>query len=77
MRIPLLCVLALAAVAPAAPAHAQAARTPVVVTPRILTPDTPHFQRLGNDQTFCIKVKKKTAKRTQVAPDDRDLCRTE
>jgi hypothetical protein len=77
MRPLLLGVLALAAAAQLAPAHAQAARTPVVVTPRILTPDTPRFQHLGTDQAFCIKVKKKTNKRAKAWPEERELCRTE
>jgi hypothetical protein len=69
-------MLALTAVAQAAPAYAQARTT--IVTPRILTPDTPRFQHLGNDPALCIKVKKKkTAKRTQVAWEEREFCRTE
>jgi hypothetical protein len=75
MRLILLGSLALTAMAQVAPAHAQAARTTIVVSPRILTPDTPRFQRLGSDQAFCIKVKKKTSKRTRVAPEE--PCRTE
>jgi hypothetical protein len=77
MRLILLGILALAAMADVAPAHAQAARTTIVVTPRILTPDMPRFQRLSAEQAICIKMKKKAAKRSQLTPEQRDLCRTE
>lgn len=79
MRLSLLGVLALAAVAQVAPAHAQAARTNVVVSPRLLTPDMPHFLRLGGDQTFCVKKTKDTQRKrvTRTTPDNRVFCTTE
>jgi hypothetical protein len=75
MRSLFVCAVALTALMQASHAHAQA-RTPAIVMPRILTPDTPRFQ-LESRPAFCIRVKKKNLKRTQIASAERTPCRTE
>jgi hypothetical protein len=73
MRFQLALACALLGIATAA--EAQTARTNFVA-PRILTADTPRFQRLGSEQTLCVRKEKIRKRVASTKPDELIPCKT-
>lgn len=74
IRIFLLCAAALVAAPAGHPAFAQVQNN-VVVTPRIMSPDTPRLRSASPDQTVASCAKVKQRKRSGNAEtDDRSVC---